>query len=163
MFFHNFRGYDSHHIVRALANFPQHKIGIIGQGMEKYLSLRLGKNIVFKDTLQFMPSSLETLANNLRKSDPTKLQPVIDHFGPNKPTDLLLRKGVFPYEYIDDWAKLDEDHLPPREAFFSTLKQEECSEEDYAHAQRVWTEFNCRTLRDYLDLYLALGMSLNFF
>jgi hypothetical protein len=43
--------------------------------------------------------------------------------------------------------------LPPKEAFFSELNHEEISDEDYAHAQKVWNEFQCKTFRDYHDLY----------
>ena len=45
---------------------------------------------------------------------------------------LLLRKGVFPYEYLDSFEKFQEPQLPTRESFFSTLRQEECQEGDYA-------------------------------
>ena len=32
---------------------------------------------------------------------------------------LLLRKGVYPYEYMDSWEKFDKTSLPPKEAFYS--------------------------------------------
>ena len=50
---------------------------------------------------------------------------------------MLLRKGVYPYEYIDSWEKFDENILPPKEAFCSYLNLEGISDEDYAHAQKV--------------------------
>ena len=54
---------------------------------------------------------------------------------------LLLRKGVYPYEYMDSWGKFDETSLPPKEAFYSELNLEGNSDEDYAHAQKVWEVF----------------------
>ena len=50
---------------------------------------------------------------------------------------LLLRKGVYPYEYMDSWEKFDENTLSPKEAFYSNLNLEHISDEDYAHAQKV--------------------------
>ena len=48
---------------------------------------------------------------------------------------------------------MDETQLPPRSAFYSRLNDSGISEEDYEHAQTVWKEFNCKTLREYYDLY----------
>ena len=52
--------------------------------------------------------------------------------------DLLPRKGVYPYEYIDSFARFDETQLPPKSAFESSLTEEGISAADYAHAQNVW-------------------------
>ena len=67
---------------------------------------------------------------------------------------LLLRKGVYPYEYMDSWEKFDETTLPPKEAFYSNLNLEDISDEDYAHAQKVWKVFEIKNLGDYHDLYV---------
>ena len=64
-FFQNFRGYDSHFITMALKDFEVVNDREIGQGIEKYLTLSLGKYLVFKDRLQFLGSSLATFAKNL--------------------------------------------------------------------------------------------------
>ena len=49
---------------------------------------------------------------------------------------LLLRKAVYPYEYMDSWEKFDETTLPPKEALYSNLNLEDISDEDYSHAQK---------------------------
>ena len=67
---------------------------------------------------------------------------------------LLLRKGVYPYEYMDIWKKFDETALPAKEAFYSNLNLEDISDEDYAHAQKVWDVFKINNLGDYHDLYV---------
>ena len=67
---------------------------------------------------------------------------------------LLLRKGVYPYEYMDSWEKFDETTLPPKEAFYSNLNLEDISDEDYAHAQKVWDVFEIKNLGEYHDLYV---------
>ena len=55
---------------------------------------------------------------------------------------LLLRKGVYPYEYMDSWEKFDENTLSPKEAFYSNLNLEDISDEDYTHAQSMGCIWN---------------------
>jgi len=57
--------------------------------------------------------------------------------------DLLTRKGIFPYEYIDCVEKLDDTCLPSRE-FYSSLTGDIVSEDNYAHAVNVWQRFSIR-------------------
>ena len=66
----------------------------------------------------------------------------------------LLRKGVYPYEYMDSWEKFDENTLPPKKAFYSNLNLEDIGDENYAHAQKVWNVFEINNLGDYHDLYV---------
>ena len=61
-----------------------------------------------------------------------------------------LQKGHFPYEYMDDWHKLEDRALPPQAAFFSRLKNEGISNDDYARCQAVWRDNGMTTLRDFL-------------
>ena len=67
---------------------------------------------------------------------------------------LSLRKGVYPYEYMDSWKKFDETTIPPKEAFYSELNLEDISDEDYAHVQKVWEVFEIINLGEYHDLYV---------
>ena len=67
---------------------------------------------------------------------------------------MLLRKGVYPYEDMDNWEKFDETTLPPKEAFYSNLNLEDISDEDYTHAQKVWDVFEINNIGDYHDLYV---------
>ena len=55
---------------------------------------------------------------------------------------------------MDSIEKLSETQLPPNESFFSKLNDDEgINNDDYSHAQKVWDEFQCKTFRDYHDLY----------
>ena len=67
---------------------------------------------------------------------------------------LLLRKGVYPYEYMDSWEKFDENTLPPKKDFYSNLNLEDISDEDYTHTQKVWNVFKIKNLGEYHDLYV---------
>ena len=51
---------------------------------------------------------------------------------------LSLRKGVFPYEYMDSWERYNETTFPPKKDFYSNSNLENISDEDYIHAQKVW-------------------------
>ena len=54
---------------------------------------------------------------------------------------------------MDSLEKFNERRLPPKSAFYSKLNDVEITDDDYAHARRVWEEFNCKTMRDYHNLY----------
>ena len=126
--------------------------------MERYIKIKLGNNLVFRDSFMFLTSLLESLVQSLRKTDESQfkhLQSLMITRYPASDYKLLLRKGVFLYEYLDSFDKFEDDELPLREEFVSTLRGEECSQEDYNYAQSVWTAFGCVTLEDYLELYLA--------
>jgi len=65
----------------------------------------------------------------------------------------LCRKNVYPYDWANRLKKLDHPTLPPKKEFYSRLNDEHISEEDYAHAQKVWKEFEMTSFRDYHNLY----------
>ena len=67
---------------------------------------------------------------------------------------MLLRKGIYPYEYMDSWNKFNQDKLPPINNFYSELTMENIIYSDYRHAQRVFKTFNNKNLGDYDDLYV---------
>ena len=64
--FHNLRGYDSHLIIKELTKFNCNN-NVIPNGLEKFMSFSLGKNIVFIDSMLFSNSSLDKLVNNLNE------------------------------------------------------------------------------------------------
>ena len=66
---------------------------------------------------------------------------------------LLLRKGVYPYEYMDSWEKFDETTLPPKESFYSNLNLEDFSDGDDTHSQKVREAFKIKNHGEYHDLY----------
>ena len=74
--------------------------------------------------------------------------------------ELLLRKGVYPYEYMDSWKRFKEESLPDKESFYSELNKEHITDEDYAHAQKVWDTFKIKNLDEYHDLYVQSDTTL---
>ena len=67
---------------------------------------------------------------------------------------LLLRKGVYPYEYMDYWERFYETSLPDKEAFYSNLNMEDIIDVDYRHAKRVFSGVALKNLGEYHDLYV---------
>ena len=67
---------------------------------------------------------------------------------------LLLRKGVYPYEYMDNWERFDETSLPNKESFYSNLNMENIDHIDYRHGNNVFKRFKLKNLGEYHDLYL---------
>ena len=67
---------------------------------------------------------------------------------------LLLRKGIYPNEYMDDWKKFNETTLPEKEESYSNLNNEDITDAYYMHRKRVCKDFEIKNLGQYHDLYL---------
>ena len=168
VFFHNLSGYDSHLFIKKIGCSinKNENIKCIPTNEEKYISFtktivtgqytnKKGKvkdktfDIVFKDSLKFMSSSLEALVNNLPKD---AFKNLLKYFTP-KQAELLKQKGFYPYEYMDSEEKFNDTKLPPREAFYSKLSGKGITEKDYEHAGNVWNSFKMKTFKEYHELY----------
>ena len=167
--FHNLKGYDSHFIMQEIGAIvknhtfknkkgeeKQMNINAIPNNMEKYMAFMLGKHLTFLDSFQFMSSSLDKLVGNLPKD---ALKYTSQEYK-NKKLNLMTRKGVYPYDFMDSFKKFDETRLPTKEDFYSILNNEHISDDDYKHAQKVWNEFNIDTMGEYHDLYLKTDILL---
>ena len=66
----------------------------------------------------------------------------------------MLRKGAYPYEYMDSWEIFNESPLRPKKDFYSKLNLEDITDKDYNHAQKVWEVFEINSLGEYHDLYV---------
>ena len=171
--FHNLSGYDVHLFIRELEAHTS-DMEVIAKNKEDYISFSIkvpadsyiDKNgeekdklieLRFIDSFKFMSSSLDSLTKNL-VSGGKKLFGFEDYS--ELQYDLLTRKEVYPYEYVNSWDLFNETQLPPISAFHSNLNMSSISEEDYQHAQRVWKEFGIHNLGDYHDLYLRTDVVL---
>ncbi|XP_060848479.1 uncharacterized protein LOC132927929 [Rhopalosiphum padi] len=161
-FFHNLSNYDAHFIVTELG-YDANSIKVIANSEEKCISfskyISRTFTIRFVDTCRFMASKLDTLSKNLLTRDFSKFRETAKFFDA-RDMPLVTRKGVYPYEYTDGWDKLDEPSLPPKEEFYSTLKEEGIKDVHYEHAMEVWRHFECRTLGEYSDLYFKIDVLL---
>ena len=103
---------------------------------------------MFLDSYRFLQKGLSDIAKSLDLKDLNITGKYFDNH------ELIRQKGVYPYEYINSIERLNETQLPPIEAFYSVLKGESITKEEYEHAQNVWNAFKCKTLLDYHNIYL---------
>ena len=138
---HNLGGYDSHLFIKNLG-FSEGNIDCIPNNEEKYISfskkIKVGTyskialdadgdifyerkpkyhTIRFIDSFKFMATSLEKLVNNLPKDDCINLG---SYYSGDK-FNLLARKGVYPYEYMDSLEKLKKPRYPRKKRFIRDL------------------------------------------
>ena len=73
---------------------------------------------------------------------------------------LNIRKGVYPYEYMNGWEKFEEKSISPKDAFYSRLNMKGISDQDYEYAQQVWNTMEKNTLGCYHDNYLKTDVLL---
>ena len=69
----------------------------------------------------------------------------------------LLRKGVYYYEYMDNWERFNETALPEKEEFYSNLSIGDIADADYMHAERVCKVFQLKNVGECQNLYLKSG------
>ena len=67
---------------------------------------------------------------------------------------MLLRKGVYPYAYMDSWERFDETSLPNKKSFYRELYLEDITNEDYTHVQKIFEELKLKNLGNYHDFYV---------
>ena len=164
--FRDLQGYDARLFVKQLARLKGGLSCIPSRG-EKYISfskkvkvdeyksrkngeiVSLNFEIRFIDSFKFLQTSLAYLVSNLQPSDFRNTKAIIkDNFS------LLTQKGVYPYDYASSIRRFSETQLPPKSEFYSKLNDEDISDDDYQHALNVWSTFQCKTIRDFHDLYL---------
>ncbi|XP_055306779.1 uncharacterized protein LOC129571042 [Sitodiplosis mosellana] len=168
--FHNLTGYDSHFLLRKLANGFAGDMQIIPINTERYISFsktvegtaqpfKEDIKLRFIDSFRFMADSLDTLSSLIPSEKKRILRTECKHLSEEQ-LKLLERKGIFCYDYIDSWEKLNDTSLPSKEAFHSTLTNSSITDKDYDFAKEVWDKFNIKDLGEYSDLYLKTDVLL---
>ena len=121
----------------------------------------LNKNLVLNDSMQFINYSLDKLAKNLSDKD---FKYLIEEFG-SKNLELLKQKGTYPYEYMNSFERLNEEKLPDKKYFYSSIKDGKNSDDgkvsdghinvnDYLTCKKSWNKFKMKNMGDYHDHYL---------
>ena len=170
VFFHNLKNYDAHLIISNLEklNTTKESVSVIAQNSEKFITFSLNR-LEFKDSFSFLSPSLDKLVK-LTKYEDNKLR---DNWQENfkysfkgkyikneKDLFLLTEKGVYPYDYCNDFNKFNDTELPKKKHFYSRLSEEDISDADYERAKLIWKHFNIKNLGEYHDLYLETDVIL---
>ena len=119
----------------------------------------------FLDSFNFLPASLDQLTSDLaaNKSHPFTILDQMKLYRKHqvKKKELLLKKQVFPYQFVTSLKKLQiTKKLPPKKAFFSKLQNCHISDEDYHHAKKVYRRFKVRNMKEYTSLYIQSDVAL---
>ena len=167
---HNLSRYDAHHLIRSLKLNPKEKLTVVPCSDETYISFILHvpigeyksksgaihpkfEEMRFLDSYRFLPSILNNLVNSMNENDFRILD---HHFKKPDESNLLKKKGVYPYSYIDCYQKFEEKQLPVNGPnWFNTLTGKiNVSTSDLENANNVWKKFRCENIGDYHDIYL---------
>ena len=149
-------------------------MGVIAKDTEDYISFSIKVEVAkyvdkggnektkemelrFIDSIKFMSGSLYSLVNNLSRGGHQFFG--FENYN-DRQRELLVRKGIYRYEYMDSWDRFKETRLPSIEAFYSNLNMSGVNNEDYNHACRVWREFGIKNMGEYHDLYLRTDVFL---
>ena len=150
-------------------------MGVMAKNTEDYISfsikVEVGKyvdkngeehskeiDLRFIGSFKFMSISLDSLVNNLARGGNDKFFSFNEY--KEHQHELLIRKGIYPYEYMDSWDRFEETKLLPKDSFYSALSMSGVSETDYERARKVWREFGINNMGEYHDLYLKTDVIL---
>lgn len=156
IYMHNLSSYDIHFITAGLKNSKK-RINAIPLNYQRFKTITIGC-YTFLDSLQLLSASLDELVSNLTRGghsfnilDQCKL------YSCEMEKKLLLRKGIYPYEWSTNIDRLRNQYtLPEKHSFYSQLKQSNISDADYEHGKLVFDTFKCVNMVDYCELYCLL-------
>ena len=130
------------------------KVTLVPETIEKFKSVAT-EHLIFIDSFNFLSSSLEKLVESTKKEDKDAFIQLKKHFPNDKQFDLVLRKGVYFYDYASSFEVFQQTSLPDKQDFYNKLKDEDISDKDYKHAHEVFKQFKCKNLLDYMELYVS--------
>ena len=108
------------------------------------------------DSYKLLSASLDKLSKNLNDNQLIHTK----RFFKGCDIDLVKKKGIYPYEYINCCKRFEETCLPSKDCFYSNLNECEINDKDYEHALNVFNKFSLKNLGEYHDLYLKCDVSL---
>ena len=141
--------YDNLFLITKLAK--RIRIKVLPKSDENYNCIDMGQTKAIDMFKFFHPLSLDAISKTLSGKECVTL---------NK-HGLERRKGIFPYEWFDSMDKLKNTELPPKEAFYSKLKQNSITDKEYKQALDCWNKTECLTIKDYMMLYLKTDVLLS--
>ena len=161
LYFFNGSKYDNTIILKSLSEIYKDEITIscIGNSSEQFKSIEFKfKNMKYSfkllDISNFIKGSLSELSGKL--SDEHKI--ITKRHFPNN-FELLKQKTHFPYEWLTE-KNIYNKELPPIEDFYSSLKLQNISKEQYDETLRIYKQLKCKNVKNYLEMYMKLDICL---
>ena len=161
MYFFNGMKYDNSIILKSICDLFKNNVtlNVIGNSCEsfKMIDYKFKKrkySLKLLDMCNFIKGSLNDLSENLNNKNKIVTR---EYFKDN--FELMKYKVCFPYEFITKENIYDKE-LPPIENFYSSLKLDNISEEDYDKTLEIYEKLNCNNIKKYLDIYLKLDICL---
>ena len=182
--FHNGSIYDNHLIIKQISKDFKGYFTCTGENTEKYISFSMNMikkdtnnkkkrpetyRLKFIDSYRFMASKLENLVTNLVEPHKKLSIDILKQRFPNTyrlcnnnidKFKLLLRKGVYPYEYMDSWEKFELPVPLDKKHYYSKLNDSNISDKDIEHVKNVCDTLKIDNLGQYHDLYVQSDTAL---
>ena len=184
--FHNGSTYDNHLIIKQLSKDFDGYFNCIGENTEKYISFSVtfinkesansnkkkksdAYSLRFIDSFRFMNRGLDDLVKNITETkENISIDMLKERFyntyrlcGDNiEKFKLLLRKGVYPDEYMDSWEKCKLPVSLEKEYYYSELTDSNINDGDIEHIKNVCNTFNINKLGKYDNLYASSDTAL---
>ena len=161
MYFFNGMKYDNSIILKSICDLFKNNVtlNVIGNSCESFKMIdfkfkKIKYSLKLLDMCNFIKGSLNDLSKNL--NDKNKIV-TREYFKDN--FELMKYKVCFPYEFITK-ENIYNENLPAIENFYSSLKLDNISEEDYDKTLEIYKKLNCKNIKEYLDIYLKLDICL---
>ena len=161
MYFFNGMKYDNSIFLKSICALFNNNVtlNVIGNSCESFKMIdfkfkKLEYSLKLLDMCNFIRGSLSELSKNLNDKDKFITK---EHFKDN--FKLLNKKTCFPYEFITK-ENIYNENLPSIKHFYSSLKLDNISEEDYDKTLEIYKKLNCKNIKEYLDKYLKLDIRL---
>ena len=167
LLFHNFSGYDSHFILKALGRMTEEQdarlksVAGLPYNTQKFRTVKLNC-FAMLDSLNFLQAGLGKLVENLVTSNHNfALLRQSNLFVEEAHLDLLLQKGIYPYERFPTVKDLEACTVfPPIDDFYSCIRYKTISQEEWQHGKNVFERLGCENMLQYTKLYCALDVYL---
>ena len=77
-----------------------------------------------------------------------------DEFKNDDEFKLMITKGVYPYDFINDYSRMYTTILPAKDRFYNKLNDSNINDKEYEISKNVWNVFKCNKFLDYHNIYL---------
>jgi len=145
------------HLIIKHLHKKQLKITVSTSNTEQLIGFQIDRTR-YVDSYKFLSSSLDDLIKNLHNDGVDRFKYIRRTFGDGDPN--IFEKGIYPYEYMTSRDVFKQTSLPSMSTFYSKLKMEGITEDQYKRAQEMWYTYKCENMEDFHNVYVKLDVIL---